>query len=533
MDKKSGVLQIGVPDLKNIRVLFSPSRIDKSVYVLLVFFAAFLIVFGYKFHTVIDPSTAENDDYVDMAKQISMGKLPIAPRNPLLYPILSAAAGRFLGNDMFAGARLTSSIFAVIFVLFAYFLGSLCFDKRVGFFTFLAVMLNPVTVLEGLHATTDMTFSALTLLTLLVSIYVIHKINIPSVLLLAFSFSLMYFTRYGAIAILPTLAIVFILAPSVSKKNKIILGLIFLAASFLFLLPHFYLTRLAFGNPFHNEWWKGLLFKLYGHGDRLYVQTFPYDGVVSVFLRSPKEIIITAGRELGQFFHQSLNALGGDGIPGSLFIASFLAGVYYVLFSLNRRKIIIVFFTLSYILEVCLFFVTWTRIMLPILPLCYMLIGNFIILSDLFKGHITLGKLKIKRYIPVIAVFLGISLCNSVLYSLPDFIKRHPYREVEAALWLQQRYGSNIKVAGTYPYFHRHTNYTSYDLCYDFSYEPDTNAYYAKLKSFLHEKQINYIVVGKRTVFGKHEVLLKSSEQPSFLRPIVNNEDFTIYEVIE
>ena len=88
---------------------------DRAIWILLGVFFAFMLAFGAKYHPIEDVNSAEWDGYVSKADAIRQGTLPHDAFHPLLYPILVAGAGELL-DDTFVGARLISSLFAVLFV---------------------------------------------------------------------------------------------------------------------------------------------------------------------------------------------------------------------------------------------------------------------------------------------------------------------------------------------------------------------------------------------------------------------------------
>jgi hypothetical protein len=145
------------------------TKTDKFVGVLTIVFVLFLLLFGEKFHYIEAVGSAEVDGYVSNAEVIRSGQIPSDPFRPLLYPILSAGLGELI-NDTFSGARAVSSISAGLLVLLTYELGRLCFNREVGLAACIAVLLNYNTIIHGLYVTTDMTFAALALLTLVFSV---------------------------------------------------------------------------------------------------------------------------------------------------------------------------------------------------------------------------------------------------------------------------------------------------------------------------------------------------------------------------
>lgn len=82
-------------------------------------------------------------------------------------------------------------------------------------------------------------------------------------------------TRYTAIALIPIMVFALIYGRPLRDKRTRSGLLIFVAAAAVFLLPHFALMLKVFGNPFYNENWEHLAFKLYGVGDWSYYSRIP------------------------------------------------------------------------------------------------------------------------------------------------------------------------------------------------------------------------------------------------------------------
>ena len=503
---------------------------DRIAYALILLFTAFLIIFGWKFHPIENIHSPENDRYVDTADQIRGGHIPKDPFRPLLYPIVAAGAGAVLG-DTFVGARLTTSLFGGLLALFTYLLGRRCFSRRVGLFAALGVMLNQMVIVEGVHAASDIAFSSLVMFVLLLSLGMDKSLGPRSVLMLALFFSLAYFTRYQAILLLPTVLIAFSAAPGVGARRKLSALFLFAVGASIFLLPHFYLTYRAFGNPFYSENWKNLAFKLYGERDWSYYEHVPFDGWLSVIMSAPGAVAISAIREITRFVYSGVISLGGGGPAGALFAAAFLFGIYIFLTPLSRANLVILSFLLVYTVGVAATYETWARYMLPILPLGYILAGSFIF-SDAFGGCFRLRKYRIQRAVPVAAVFLAALCCTSVK-ALPGFIESHPVKEVEAGIMLQKRYGSDLRVLGTFPFVGRHVKYWYDELERVHADERGNKAaYYNRLRKVLAEERVDYVIIGRLTIRDRPGELLTGAGVPPFLSLISRNGDTAVYRVV-
>jgi 4-amino-4-deoxy-L-arabinose transferase-like glycosyltransferase len=507
------------------------TRMDRLVWVLTIAFTLFLFLFGPRFHYIEAAGSAEIDGFVRNAEAIRAGQRPYDPFRPLLYPILSAGLGELL-DDTFAGARTVSSISAGLFVLLTYELGRLCFNRGIAFLAFIATLLNHNTIVHGLYVATDMTFAALTLLTLVFAVRANRQPRLTSVLLLAFAFALAYFTRYTAIALLPAVVISLIFAPATDSRKRIAANVvIFIVATTVFLLPHFALNTFLFGHPFYNETWRNLAFKLYGEGDWSYLVQTPFDGLSSVILHSPARFLTSAMREAWDLVRHGLSALGGGGAAGILFTASFLLGTCHVLISPNRERILVLSFLVAYITMVCMSFFAWVRIVLPILPLAYLLASDFL-LSDDFRKAIRVGRVAVAPYLLAVAVFL-LALGATTVKHIPAFIDGHPVQELDAALALQRQYGSELTVLGTTPFLDRYVEYQYYVLDdVDGRERDNVERYYDRLRATIDQTEADYVIISRLSLGGRPEGLLLAENVPSFLQPIVRDQDVVVYSAV-
>jgi hypothetical protein len=107
------------------------SRLDKVALLLIAAYVLVLFVFGWKVHVIETPGSAEMDGYADKADRIMAGEIPRDPYHPLLYPILSAGAGKLAGSG-FAGGRIVSSLCAGLLAFMTYLIGKLCFSRAGG-----------------------------------------------------------------------------------------------------------------------------------------------------------------------------------------------------------------------------------------------------------------------------------------------------------------------------------------------------------------------------------------------------------------
>jgi 4-amino-4-deoxy-L-arabinose transferase-like glycosyltransferase len=506
------------------------TRTDKAAYILITLYVVFLVFFGWKFHPIENIHSPENDGYVAKADLIRQGHIPKDPYHPLLYPLLTAGAGSLL-DDTFAGGRLVSSLFAGVLILFTYLLSRRYFSRKVGIFAALGLMLNQHIIIEGVHAAGDITFTALTTLVLYLCVGILDHLDYRAVPTLALAFSAAFLVRYQAVLILPIIIIALCYSPSLTVKKRAIALMIFAAAMVLFLMPHFYLSMRMFGSPLYNENWKNLAFRQYGGGDFSYYDRTPFHGWMSVITSSPRAVLLSTAKELMHFIHFGITDLAGGQTAGGLLVAASLFGAYNCLVQPCPRNSLIFSWLAIYIIGITGTYFTWSRYMLPILPLGYILAGSFIF-SGAFQGDLAIRKHHIRGSM-FIAVILLFMLAGTTLNALSGFIKRHPVKEVETAVALQNEYGSGLRVLGTYPFSGRHVKYW-YEELERFHADECGNeiAYYKRLGDIIRRERIDYLIIGKMTLNDRPTSLLSGSGTPSFLSPIIRNEDVTVYKII-
>lgn len=498
---------------------------DKIAWGLIIFFVLFLIFFGFRYHPVEEVHTAEEfDSYVIEAAEILQGNIPRDPIHPLLYHLLAAGAGVFL-KDVFLGAKVISALAAGCVLLLTYRLGRSWFSRPVALWAMVALMMNYHTIREGMHATSDMTFTAWVMLTLFFLLRVAEDFSWRRITAAAFFFALACFTRYPGVFLIPAVltALLFPIV-RVSWRQRMAGCMIFAGAVVIFLLPHFFLTWYVFGNPFYNETWRSLGIKLYGGGDWTYQNRMPFDGLASIIFHRPGMFVQSAIRELISFVRYNMVRLNGEGIAGLFFSVLAVLGAAGAFFKKNHRAIILLSFPLFYISLVCLFFQTGQiRVIYPALPICCLSAGAALCLpqKDRIGGPVIMIMI-------VATLFLGYSTFREI----PGFIARHPVKEVDAARRLEKEYGENIVVLGTFGPLRHYVKYRYYWLENASVSEQEVPArYYVRMEEIVQEKSANYLIVGKLSLARRPVSLLSPDAVPSFLRPVFHNSDVVVYRV--
>lgn len=506
--------------------------------ILTVGFVLWLVVFGWKYHP-IPTFGVEIDRYVEKADLLLHGSIPRTDTlHPLFYPIVVAAVGVIV-RDTFLAAKLISSLMAGVFVLATYLLGRKIFDRKIAVIGFLFTMTNFHVLAHGVLTSSDMTSSALIMLTLL-CVTSLPDARRPArcAIVTGVMFALAYFTRYPAIFLAPTLLLAILWGGRRSAQHRGRLLGIAIISALLALVPYFLLSWQAFSNPVYQENWKNVAFKIYGDQDWSYFAHIPFDGLWSVITHAPEKFLNAGIREVASFLSSGLSGLVG--LPPVLAALCFLGG-YTTLFHLRKDKLIILSFPVIYTLGVSFSFFTWARGMLPILPFCYLIMAEFLVY---FERPVSFRRRTVQ---PLFLLALGLCVLKIVALT-PDiktFIAWHPIKEVEAAVELERQYGPHIKVMGTCLAYiiQRHVGYAYQELHVDLLKIPraerrDVAKYYQELDRILKEQQVNYLIVGRmsmeRTIPREQHVpsnLLENRDIPSYLTPLRHTAEVTIYAV--
>ncbi|MBN2384163.1 glycosyltransferase family 39 protein [bacterium] len=509
--------------------LLTKMSINTAVTVIIIGYTTFLCIFGGFYHPIEEVGSAEFDLYVEKADSLLDGTVPKDKFHPLLYPILSAGLSLLIG-DTFIAARTISSLSAGLFLYCTYLLGSACFSKKAGLFALLALICNSNVILEGLHVTTDMTFAAFTLLTLVFCVKTADQ-NTPFYIpLFSLSFALAYFTRYSAIALIPT--ILFALLLPLNRQNfrsRLKLFLLFLFFVLVFLTPHFILSYLAFGKILYDENWENLAYQVVpnhwiGGGYH------SIDGVWDVVRHYPTQVLTNALTNLKLFMHPCLMEIGGGGRAGYIFIALLCGGMVTILRSWTRKRVMLLIFIVSYVSMHCVFYTVFHRFLLPVLSLFCLYIGHFLFTTfvSVPTTRVSLKKLSLIG----IHILFFLSLCGSTADRLHTFITNHPVAELAKARILEQNYGQSITVAGRFPYIQRYVKFKYMRIPLPYGRKLlDYHVFYGSLQSFLLKNDVDFILISDVTAYGSMGHLLHYRSRPAFLDLIMQDEGVAVYKV--
>jgi hypothetical protein len=130
------------------------------------------------------------------------------------------------------------------------------------------------------------------------------------------------------------------------------------------------------------------------------------------------------------------------------------------------------------------------------------------------------------------------AIASGILYAVigrefPKFIRSHPLEEVKAARMLQQRYGSDLNIMGSWPLLARYVDYKYNRLPYaDGREKRDRAIYWDKLRRSIKSFRADFVIVGAKTLREIPKSLLTNSDVPAFLDCVYKDEYVTIYKVV-
>jgi hypothetical protein len=546
---------------------------------LLLFIA--LGLWGARYHWVEQAGTAERDGYVRQAEQLRSGSLPRDPYRPLLYPLAAAALSTLTG-DAFAAARLISNLAAAALAWLAFAFGRRLAGAAAGGWAMALVAVNPNLWILGQHTTTDMLFAALGAAALLAGMVYLESPAPAPAVAAGLAFGLAAFTRSNAVFLVPPLLAAWWLArppagaagrglnaaglgidttgrglhaagpgpasgaaaarPRARRASHLAAAA---AASLTGLLPHWALRQAVFGNPFHDENWKNLAWKIHGYPDWSYLDRAPYHGLGEL-LRTDAAAVVRAGwAELVRFAEAGLPQLLGTWAH----VLLFLAGAAYVLWRPrgSARSARSAGWLLAsgalFVTATAFTFFTWGRLLLLLLPPAGAFSGvlpgspappapgpsrpipgkgsaNLPVDAGRQARLHRLRRLRRAAWTAVgLAAVLGLAV-KTFAYRLPAFIADHPYAEVAALRRLDAVLPGGGAVAGSSPFLGRYLRHRYVDLPDAFGAEiRDPRLYYARLAGLVRREKVSFLVIGAIDLRDRPRALLGPAPPVGWLQP--------------
>lgn len=498
-------------------------------------FAA-LALFGARYHWVEEAGTAERDGYVAQAEEILAGRLPRDPYRPLLYPLATAALARAGGLDPFTAARLLANLAAAALALLAFAFGRRLLGVKAfapgsnqwpgvpsvarparwtsgppgaGLWAFALTAVNPNLWRIGQHVTTDMPFAALAGAALLAGLAYLERPAARTAALAGLAWGLAAFTRSNAVFLLPALAAAWLLAPRAGRR------LAHLAAGAAAALPplaaHWALRAAAFGDPFHDENWKNLAWKLYGYPDWSYLERVPFAGLLDVVRADPGAVVRGGLAELARFAVEGLPQLFGTWAHVALLVVGAALAVRF-----RRRAAGWLLGSAALFLAATAFsFFTWGRLLLVLLP-----IGNAVACA-VWLWRAETERRGFRYLIPAAAaVLVALLAVKTFAYRLPAFVANHPYIEVATLRRLDAVLPPGQPVAGTSPFLGRYLRRPYVALPDAFGRETaEPVLYLARLRRLLAASGARHVVAGELDLRDRPRALLGPAPPAPWLVP--------------
>jgi 4-amino-4-deoxy-L-arabinose transferase-like glycosyltransferase len=492
-----------------------------------LFFA--LALFGACYHWVEEAGTAERDGYVAQAEQLLHGTLPRDPYRPLLYPILTAGLALVTG-DAFLAARLLSNLAAAALAWQCWAYGRRFGGAAAGAWAMALAAVNPNLWILGQHVSTDMLFAALAAGALLAGLTYLEEPRPRTAALGGLLLGLAAFTRSNAVFLLPPLLAAWWLAPGERRRRLPALAAAAVLAV-LVLLPHWALRQAVFGDPFHDENWKNLAWKLHGYPDWSYLERVPFSGGLAVVLDSPGAVLRGGVSEVARF-------LAGGG-AAQLFgtwahVLLIAAGAVLAVRRRPRSALWLLGSCALFFLAIAFAFFAWGRLLLLLLPAGYALA-----FAPWENAPGPPGSRRRLAHTALNGLALALVLLLAVKtfgFRLPAFIARHPYREVAVLKRLDATLPPGAALAGTSPFLGRYLHRPYVDLPDAFGSEiAQPRVWLSRVEPLLRRNGVAYVVAGATDLRDRPVGLLEGEIEPpvAWLRLESRRDGVAVWRVME
>lgn len=494
-----------------------------------------LVVFGVIHHPVEEAGTAERDGFVAQAESIRAGEIPRDPYRPLLYPILTAlvaALGAPLGLGTFAAARLVSNVAAAVLARMAYSLGARLEgagsdDEGVspaGAWAMALTAANPNLWILGQHTTTDMSFAAVAAGLLVVLVDYAREPARHRAVALGALYGVAAFLRGNAVFFVPGLLLGFALASGLQWRRKLADLALAVGVAALALMPHFVLRAQSFGNPFHDENWKNLAWKLYADGDWSYLDRVPFEDLGAIVAHDPGRVVRGGLDEMLRFMISGANQLYGTPLHAALA----LVGLAVLLVIGRHRAAGLLAVTAAiFFAGLAFLFFTWGRFLLFALPLgmAFAAAGTGLVVARLGSSRAARGLAAV-----CLAGAVAMLAVKTAFFQLPAFDRRHPVAEIASLRSLPPSPGGAL--AGTAPFLGRYLTSPYVAIPDAFGAEhTDPARYFERLEPLLRERNVRYLAVSEIELRDRPRSLLGPEPPVPWLRPAQAFEGGMLWEV--
>lgn len=455
--------------------------------------AVLLIVFGVFAHPIEEAGTAERDGFVAQAETLLSGEIPRDPYRPLLYPLLTAGLAA-LGLAPFAAARLLSNLAAALLARAAYALGERLDPgpnagvSVSGAWAMALTAANPNLWILGQHTTTDMVFGAVATGLLVVLLDYTRAPSHQRAAALGALYGVAAFLRGNALFLVPGIVLALVLAP-VPWRRRLAHAALAAGVAALVLVPHFTLRQASFGDPFHDENWKNLAWKLYGEGDWSYLDRVPFANLGAVVAADPARMVAGGVGELARFARSGASQLFGTPLHAGFALAGLGA---LCAWGRRREAGLLAVAAGVFLGGLALVFFTWGRFLLVLLPLgmAFGAAGTAVLVER--SG----GSRRLRwAATAALAGALVILTAKTALFQLPAFLRRHPVGELAVLTELTAAH-PGVTLAGTAPFLGRRLPSPYFPLPDAFGPEIQEPArYWTRLEPQLRARDVRFLVV--------------------------------------
>jgi 4-amino-4-deoxy-L-arabinose transferase-like glycosyltransferase len=463
-----------------------------------------LALFGARWHWVEEAGTAERDGYVAQAEQILGGSLPRDPFRPLLYPLLTAGLA-LVTRDAFLAARLLSNLAAAALAWQCWAYGRRLAGPAAGAWAMALAAVNPNLWILGQHVSTDMFFAALAAGALLAGLRYLEEPGLGTALAGGALLGLAAFTRSNAMFLVPPLLAAWWLAPRLDGRRRLSHLAAAAGLAVLVLVPHWALRQAAFGDPFHDENWKNLAWKLHGYPDWSYLDRVPFSGGLAVVRDDPAAVVRGGVSEIVRFLFEG----GAPQLFGTW--AHVLLLAVGTVIAVRRRPLPALWLLGAcglFFAAIAFAFFTWGRLLLLLIPAGYALA---------FAPWGEPGRWR--RALNAVALALVLLLAVKTFgFRLPAFIGRHPYREVAVLRQLDASLPPGPALAGTSPFLGRYLSRPYLDLPDAFGPEiAQPQLWFDRVEPLIRRANVVYVVVGASDLRDRPVALLAGEEPVPWL----------------
>jgi 4-amino-4-deoxy-L-arabinose transferase-like glycosyltransferase len=507
----------------------APVTLGPSPWLIAVALFVALTIFGARVHWVEESRTAEHDGYVAQAERVLRGIWPTDRFRPPLFTLAIAGIARWTG-DAFVTARgianLSAATVALLAFGFAKRLAGPERGERAGWWAMAFVAVNPNTWRYGQHTTTDMPFAALAAAALLAGLAYLQSPSVAAAACTGLAFGAAAGTRGNAILIAPALLIAWALgvrmvAPATRARAWAHLALAG-GLAMLVMLPNWVVRARVFGNPWFDENWKNLVFKLHGYPDWSVFEQIPSGGsFTQVLLAEPAAVAWSALSELAVFVLYRARQLLGTW----LHVAAAVVGAWLCLYSRSRREAGWLLIACGlFIVGLATVFFTWVRLLLVLLaPLAGLAAAG---------AQMRLPSPVWTRLVAASGMFLVLVLmAKTAFFEIPAFVGRHPYAEVAALQRLEGMLQSHEALAGTAPFVDRYLTHPYVVISGAIGTDADNpEAYLARLLPELRKRRVAFLVVGTTELGRRPRMLLEGS--PPGLELVERNPQVTTWRLL-